>query len=659
MKYQHSFEPIKVGGITLKNRYAVSPMGANFGQLNPNGDYSDNFIEYLCERARGGFGLIILGSSQCETDINGTHPIDGPHSPLRAPGSFRHGAIKLTDRIHSHGAKIFFQDSVGHGRMRFQKTPSPIPQFYDPSVIGVEMTKEEIEYKIERAIKLAVLAKSAGFDGVEIHGMHWGYLLDQFANKNMNHRTDEYGGDLDGRLNFVRQIIVGIKEACGKDFPVSIRLAMKHYMKDYNVPSLHGEDEFGRTLEEAIEIAKKFESWGLDMLNVNSGCYDGFYYAMPPYYMDYCYNIKLAKEIKKAVNIPVFVTGKMDDADRCESAIADGEIDGVVLGRASLADPHYPQKLRMGTPERIRPCISCHNCTATLFNGGQPMCAVNPRVFMDSTYDVRKAAICKKVIVVGGGVAGMEAARVAAIRGHDVSLYERNSVLGGHLIEAGSHPFKSGIARLNEWYKNELARFNVKVFLNTTLGADEIKQLQPDAVVLSVGSEHFVPPIPGHNSEKASVCLDVLMGKKSVGERVVVVGGGLTGSELAYDLAAFAGKQVTLVEALDDILSAGMAVPQSVDMMLRDLLDYHKVNIVTGNRITAVNDEGAVIQDKDGNLSTIPADDVIFAIGLKPNHSLADELSGTGIEVYEIGDGTGIGNIRTAIASAYEVVRGV
>jgi len=659
MRYPRSFEPIKVGGITVKNRYAVSPMGANFGQLNPNGDYSDNFIEYLCERARGGFGLIILGSSQCETDINGTHAIDGPFSPLRAPGSFRHGATKLTDRIHKHGAKIFFQDSVGHGRMRFQKTPSPIPQYYNPEILGVEMTKEEIEHKIDSAIKLAVLAKSAGFDGVEIHGMHWGYLLDQFANRNMNHRTDEYGGDLEGRLTFVKKIIVGIKEACGKDFPVSVRLAMKHYMKDYNVPSLHGEDEFGRTLEEAVEIAKLFESWGLDMLNVNSGCYDGFYYAMPPYYMEYGYNIKLAKELKKAVSIPVFVTGKMDDADMCEKAIADGEIDGVVLGRASLADPRYPQKLQMGCPERIRPCISCHNCTATLFSDGQPKCAVNPRVFMDSTYDLRKAEISKKVIVVGGGVAGMEAARVAAICGHDVSLYERNDVLGGHLIEAGSHPFKLGIAKLNDWYKNELERAKVKVYLNSELDAEKIKALQPDAVVLSVGSEHFVPPIPGHDSEKASVCLDVLMGKKEVGERVVVVGGGLTGSELAYDLAAYAGKQVTLVEALDNILSAGMPVPQAVDMMLRDLLDYHKVNIVTGNRITAVNEEGAVIQDKDGNLTTIPADDVVFAIGLKTNKSLVNELSGCGIELYEVGDGTGIGNIRTAIAGAYEVVRGI
>lgn len=660
MKYEHSFEPIKVAGVTIKNRYAVSPMGANFGQLNPYGDYSDNFIDYLTERARGGFGLITLGSAQCETTVNGAHPFDGAQTPLRAPGTFRYGAIKLTDRIHKYGCKIFFQDSVGHGRMRlFQKSASEIPYLYKPDRLTVPMTKEEIELKIDAAIKLAVLAKSSGFDGVEIHGMHWGYLLDQFSTPTMNFRTDEYGGDLDGRLNFVRKIIVGIKEACGKDYPVSIRFSIKHYMSGFGKASLTGENEFGRSLEQAVEIVKKLESYGIDMFNCNSGCYDGFYYACPPYYMDYCYNIGLAKVIKANVNVPVFLAGKMDDPELCEQAIANGEIDGVVLGRASLADPHYVQKLQMGCADRIRPCICCHNCTATLFDGGMPMCSVNPPVFMENSYDLRKAPISKTVAVIGGGVAGMEAARVAAICGHKVTIYERSGELGGHLIEAGSHPFKRGIAKLNEWYKRELAALGVSVVLNHAMTKEDIVRLHPDVAVLSVGSEHFVPPIPGRDNKIASVCLDVLLGRREVGQNVVVVGGGLTGSELAYDLSAYGKKNVTLVEALDDILSAGMKVPQAVDNMLRDLLAYHKVNILAGHKLAEVTDEGAVVVDKDGERTLVKADDVIFAIGLKSNHSMANELSGTGIEVYELGDGTGIGNIRTAIAGAYEVMRKV
>lgn len=660
MKYENSFKPIKIGGITLKNRYAVSPMGANFGQLNPHGDYSDNFIDYLTERARGGFGLITLGSAQCETTVNGAHPFDDAQTPLRAPKTFRYGAIKLTDRIHKYGCKIFFQDSVGHGRMRlFQKSASEIPYLYKPDTLTQTMTKEEIEFKIDSAIKLAVLAKSSGFDGVEIHGMHWGYLLDQFSTPSMNFRTDEYGGDLDGRLNFVRKLIIGIKEACGKDYPVSIRLSIKHYMSAFGKASLTGENEFGRSLEQAVEIVKKLESYGIDMFNCNSGCYDGFYYACPPYYMDYCYNVGLAKVIKAAVSVPVFLAGKMDDPELCEEAITNGDIDGVVLGRASLADPHYVQKLWMGHEERIRPCICCHNCTATLFDGGMPMCSVNPPVFMENSYDIRKADGAKNVAVIGGGVAGMEAARVAALRGHNVTIYERAGELGGHLIEAGSHPFKRGIAKLNAWYKTELATLKVNVVLNCTMAAEDITALHPDVVVLTVGSEHFVPPIPGKNKKNASVCLDVLLGRKEVGENVVVVGGGLTGSELAYDLAAYGKKKVTLVEALDDILSAGMSVPQAVDNMLRDLLEYHNVNIMTGCRLSEITDDGIIITRKDGSKGFVPADDVIFAIGLKPNKSLADDLAGTGIEVYELGDGTGIGNIRTAIAGAYEVMRKV
>ncbi len=660
MNYPHSFEPVKIGGITLKNRYAIAPMGANFGQLNPHGEYSDNFIEYLTERARGGFGLITLGSAQCETTVNGAHPYDDAQTPLRAPKTFRYGAIKLTDRIHKYGAKIFFQDSVGHGRMRgSQKSASEIPYLYSPEQMTQPMTKDEIQLKIDSAVKLAVLAKSAGFDGIEIHGMHWGYLLDQFASPNMNHRDDEYGGDLDGRLNFVRKLIVGIKEACGKDYPVSIRFTIKHYMAEYGKASLTGDQEFGRSLEQAVEIVKKLESYGIDMFNCNSGSYDGFYYACPPYYMDYCYNLALGKAIKEAVSVPVFLAGKMDDPVLCEEAIANGDIDGIVLGRASLADPHYPQKLQMNRKDLIRPCISCHNCSATLFDGGMPMCAVNPAAFLEETYDLRRSPVNKNVVIIGGGVAGMEAARVAAICGHKVSLYERSDELGGHLKEAGSHAFKRGIANLNHWYQKQIEALGVDIHLNSELKAQDVIDMNPDAAVLAIGSEHFVPHIPGYDSQKASVCQDILLGKKKAGKHIVIVGGGLTGCELAYELAAYEKKDVTLVEGLDNILSSGVKVPQAVDNMLRDLLDHYKVKILTGNKISEVTETGAVVADHAGKETIIPADNVIFAIGLRPNKSFADELYGNGIEVYELGDGSGIGNIRTAIAGAYEVMRRV
>lgn len=226
-------------------------------------------------------------------------------------------------------------------------------------------------------------------------------------------------------------------------------------------------------------------------------------------------------------------------------------------------------------------------------------------------------------------------------------------------MRSGCHPFKKGIAKLNAWYTAELEALHVPVYFSSALTADNIKSLKPDVVILAVGSEHFVPKIAGYDNSKTSVCLDVLMGDKKTGDRVVVVGGGLTGSELAYDLAAYEHKKVTLVEALDDILSAGMPVPQAVDNMLRDLLSFNNVDIMTGNKIVAVNDKGAVVENKDGVQTVIEADDVVFAIGLRPNSSLNKELSDCGIDVFETGDGTGVGNIRTAISGAYEITRGI
>ena len=258
----------------------------------------------------------------------------------------------------------------------------------------------------------------------------------------------------------------------------------------------------------------------------------------------------------------------------------------------------------------------------------------------------------------GGGVAGMQAALTAFEAGHDVSLYEASDVLGGHLNEAGSHPFKYGIADLNKWYQRQLKKNGIPVYLNSPMDAEKIKALKPDVAILSVGSYHFIPPIPGHDHEKSVLCYDVLMGQKKVGQKVVVVGGGLTGSELAYDLAAYEGKDVTVVEGLPDILSAGAPVQKSVNMMLRDLLDYNHVKLVTNTFISEVSDEGAVVLDRATNTKyTIPADNVVFAIGLKPNKSLAHDLLGSGIEVHEVGDGKQVANIRVSTSEAYEVAR--
>ena len=495
--YEHLFSPLKIGSITVKNRYNVGGMGGRHFIYGPKGEYSLNGIDYWVERAKGGFGLIITGSNVANLTVDPFDPINGNPNPLYAKTVFSHGAEETLQRVHDYGAKMFMQISMGPGRMRNGKSCSAIPRYKAPDELTEELTKEEIETKINDMIKLAKFAKQCGYDGVEIHGMHWGYLLDQFAMAYTNHRTDEYGGDLDGRLTCIRKIIQGIKAECGKDFPVSVRMCVKTFMAGYNKSTLDGSGEVGRTIEEGVEIAKKFESYGVDMLNVNTGTYDTFYYCVAPYYMKKGYNIEYARKIKAAVHIPVFCAGKMDDPDMCEKAIADGSIDGVTLARASLVDPHYPQKVFMGCAGKIRPCISCTNCIETNLAGGVPLCSSNPAAMNEYNYGVRPAMVKKKVIVVGGGVSGMEAARTCRLRGHDVELFEKSDHLGGHLTEAGSHPFKDGIAALNHWYQNELKDMGIPVHLNSAPTVEELKAMKPDTVVLAVGSYHFMPPITG------------------------------------------------------------------------------------------------------------------------------------------------------------------
>lgn len=659
-KYEKLFSPLKIGSITVKNRYAVGPMGGRHFIYNNMGAYSENGIDYWVEMARGGFGLIVTGSNVANLTVDPFDPANGNPNPASHPGFFGYGARTVLERVHDYGGRMILQISMGPGRMRDGKSCSAIPKYKEPDKLTEELTKEEIETKIADMIKLAKLAKGWGYDGVEIHGMHWGYLLDQFAMAYTNHRTDEYGGDLDGRLTVHRKIIQGIKEACGKDFPVSIRMSMKTFMAGYRKSTLTGEGEVGRTIEEAVEIAKKFESYGIDMLNVNTGTYDTFYYCVGPYYMPKGYNIEFARQIKQAVNIPVFVAGKMDNPEMCERAIADGSIDGVTLARASLVDSHYPEKVYMGREDRIRPCISCTNCIESNLAGGVPLCSVNPAAMHEFNYGITKAVEKKKVVVVGGGVSGMEAARTCFLRGHDVELYEASGAMGGHLIEAGSHPFKDGIAALNRWYQNELNILGVPVHLNSPMDAEKIKALRPDAVILAVGSTHFMPKIPGIDHRKTAGCYDVLMKNVKPGRKVVVVGGGMTGCELAYDLAAYEHCDVTRVEALDKVMSSGQVVPHAVHDMLLDLLDHFNVKVMTGHAIAAVNDEGAVIKSMaDGSEQTLEADTVVMAIGLRPRADMTSELAGSGIQVFTTGDGLQVGNIRTCVSGAYEIARNI
>lgn len=653
--YSPLLQPLQIGSLTIKNRFCAGPL--TLPSLHgPFGEFSPDGLAYFEERAKGGFGLIYTGAFHPDTLVDPVHPLDSKQ-PLKAPKTFRRTAVELLERLDAYGAKMLPQVSMGYGRNALGCfCPSEIPYYHDPARLAPALTRDQIKQKIDQMIATAAFFQQCGFPGIEVHAMHWGYLLDQFAMSFMNHRGDEYGGDLENRLRCAREILEGVKAACGSKFVVSMRLALKTYMKGYNQPSLHGEDEVGRTLEEGLEIARRLEAYGYDCLSVDFGQYDSFYYAAPPCYMEKGRVIDLAAEAKKGVNIPILCGGRMNDPDLAAQAVAQGKLDAIVLGRPSLADPAYPQKVAMGCPQDIRPCIGCNQgCIGALKIGRRAGCAVNPQAARESTFGLTPALKKKDVLVVGGGVAGMEAARCAALRGHEVTLCEGSTRLGGNLIPAGAHEFKTELSELNAWYQGQLATLGVQVETGMALTARDIRDRRPDAVVLATGAAPTMPKVEGIDSPKVIDCVTALTGAELPGRNILVVGGGLVGCETALGYAQ-AGKKVTILEALPDILSAGIPVPEMNESMLRDLLAEAKVTLKTGCRLTKVTDTGAVAAGPDGE-EALPADHVVLAVGFTSRPSLAAELEGAGMEVYQVGDGSQVGSVMTAIGSAYTVGR--
>lgn len=655
MKYPNLFSPLKIGGCEIKNRYFMAPMGG-IGQAGPQCEFTQEAIDYYVERAKGGIGAIFTGVTFTDVEVDKDFLVPGKNVfPLYNPVKFKETASILTERLHAYDCKIFIQLSMGTGRNGCRRAPSEIPMYWAPNVMCQAYTKEEIKLKIQKTIEAAVLCKQAGFDGVEVHAMHEGYLLDQFAMSFTNHRTDEYGGSLENRLRAAVEICQGIKEKCGDDYPVTMRLGMKTYMKGFNKASLDGEGEVGRTIEEGQEICRILEEVGYDAISVDAGTYDSFYWVHPPMYHPKAVNWNLGKAAKEAVNkIPIILAGRIDEPELGEQTIVDGYADGVVIGRAVLADPDFCNKALNGQEEDIRPCLSCHmGCLNRIFNGKQTGCAVNPLVLRERKMQLLPAVQKKKVMVIGGGVGGMEAARVSRLRGHEVDLYEKSSALGGNLIPGGMPDFKEDDKRLVAWYKRQLEKLGVNIHYSTAVTAEMVNSSDADVVFVCTGSVPIMLKIPGWDKENVADCVSVLTGKVSVGDNVIVVGGGLVGCELALDLSN-KGKQVTIVELLPDILSAGVPVPIPNSLMLRDMLARNKVKILTSGEIKEVTDNGAMVAH-NGEVSELKADSIVFAVGFRPVKGLYRSVLGKGKDVYEVGDGKKVANIMTAVWDAYEI----
>ena len=653
------FSPISIGKVSIKNRFAMAPMGP-LGLGDAQGGFNQRGIDYYTARARGGTGLIITGVTFVDNTIEEHGMPNCPNSTYN-PVQFVRTAREMTERVHAYNARIFLQMSGGFGRVTIPTNlgefppvaPSPIQHRWLDKTCRA-LTVDEIHELVRDFGEGAYNAKRAGFDGVQIHAVHEGYLIDQFAISLFNQRTDEYGGNLENRLRFAREIVEEIKRRCGQDFPVMLRYSPKSFIKALREGALPGEEfeEKGRDLPEGVEAAKLLVSYGYDALDVDVGSYDAWWWSHPPMYQKKGLYMPYAKLVKENVDVPVLCAGRMDDPDMAEGAVNDGVCDIISLGRPLLADPDYVNKLRRGERKCIRPCISCQEgCMGRIQEYSMVNCAVNPQAARERVTAYNPVLKAKRVLVIGGGVAGCEAARVLAERGHKPEIMERSGHLGGNLLAAGAPPFKEDDIALVHWYENEMQRLNVPVHFNTAVDPDSALYEEYDAVIVATGAT----PKKFSLGENAPVytATDALLGKTPIGERVTVVGGGLVGCETALWLAQ-EGKRVTIVEALDRLMAVNKPLCHANSEMLERLLPFHGVETLVSSSVQKYEGGKIFVKTPQGERQ-LDCDTVILSVGFREDRGVFDAWETSAREIYLLGDAKKVANIMYAVWDAFEV----
>lgn len=638
-RFPKLFEPGKIGTMELKNRLIMPPMETNFGSAN--GEVTEQMIRYYEERAKGGVGLIVIqiacidyprgkaGSNQISVD-------DDKYIP---------GLAALAEAIHNWGAKCVIQLHHAGRQTRPELTeglqpvaPSPVPcpvlgeAPYD--VQPRELTYEEIQELVQKFIRAAVRVARAGFDGVMIHGAH-GYLVGQFMSPLSNKRNDRYGGDFHRRMRFPREIVAGIRQQLGVAFPILFR-----YSADEFYPggiTLEGPEGSGT----GIEIAKAMEAAGVDCLCISCGNYGSMTTLLEPMSYNEGWRVYLAERIKKEVKIPVSTVGVIRSPEVAEGILKEGKADFVELGRTLIADPEWPRKAMEGRVEDIRKCICCNNCIgARVFASNYMTCTQNPEVgreYKDGWVSLKPAEKKKRIMVIGGGPAGMEAARVSAIRGHEVILYEKEDRLGGQARLASVAPFKDKVNWVIDWLVAQINKLGVKVETGKAVDATTLKAEKPDVVIIATGAEPLIPDIPGIDGPNVIIYKDLLSGAKAVpGRNIVVAGGGMVGVECATYLAK-QGKKVTIVEALSDILLDMEPITKADLVFVR--LPQMGIKWITKAPIVEITEKGVVTVDSLGKKTLIEADNVVIALGTKPINGLEAAAREAGVPtVYVIGD---------------------
>ena len=674
-KYKPLFTSWKINNLEIKNRIVMTSMGGTnlLGWMEIN-HFDKAGAELIMQVAKNNVGLILPGCQPVYNPMFGQwlYKKDGMYKELK----------EFMKEFHKTGAKLFIQLTAGFGRsftissmmemlytnpvlnavskpfMNLDKitaAPSPSPNRWSDKVPSREMTVAEIEEFIKAFALTAKKLKEADVDGVEIHAVHEGYLLDQFTLKYVNKRTDEYGGSLENRYRFACEIVKAIKKECGDDFPVSLRYSVESKTKGFRKGALPGEEyvEAGRDMAESIEAVKLLKEAGYDMLNCDNGTYDAWYWAHPPVYMPENCNLQDVEELRKHTDLPVVCAGRLNP-DTAAEEIKEGRLDGAGFARSFLADPEWVTKLMNDRKDDIRPCILCHNgCFNMCHYKGVPndqslldslhlaRCAVNAETMQTSKHYIKKTAKPKKVVIIGGGIAGMEAARVLKLRGHNPVIYEASDKLGGTFIPASSESYKGKLRELLEWYRKQMKDLKIEINLNSKI--ENISEFGDMPVIVATGSKPRKLNIPGF--DKTIEACEYLNGK-AAGDNIAVIGGGLTGCEIAYELA-LQGKKVSIVEMKDDLIAqTGVCLANS--SYLREWFELHKVPVYLNTALKEVKDDSIICINNNKEIE-IKCDSVISSAGYIP-----DPLSPKKKNVYLIGDCDKVGNLRTVIWKAYE-----
>lgn len=649
MAYVNLLSPKNIGKIEIKNRVVMTAMGCSLA--NMDGTPSDEIIAYYAERAKGGVGLIITEITQIDDETGVTELRQLSLAKDENVIAFK----KLIDAVHKEGAKIFSQ--LQH----------PGRQTYTAFVKGEEvvsasdqacglcqqptraLTLEEVQAIIDKFIAAAIRAKTAGFDGVELHAAH-GYLLQQFLSPYTNHRTDEYGGSFENRMRIVTEIIDGVREKCGEDYPISVRISVDECL---------GIKAKGLELDETIKMCQILEAKGIDALSVTVGMYETINTVVEPNSFNEGWRSHLVKAVKEQVSIPVMGNAVIRHPEFAEKLLADGNQDFISMGRTFLADAEWVKKVEEGRQCEIRKCISCLYCFETVLGAlatGDPLkCALNPRTGHEAKYgDIQKNGEDRKVAVIGAGVAGMEAAKVLAMRGFETIVYEAKDSVGGQLNIADKPPKKERITELIKSMESQLKALGVEIRLNTPATEEEIKKLNPYAIIIATGGAPIVPSsVEGIYGKNVCTNEELLSGKVDYrGKHIAVIGARNNGLETAEYLATRSNK-VTVIEMLP---KAGEGIYFQVLMDIMKSLNELDVKFKTSSQLVAVEDKAVKVKNVDtGEIEMIPVDAVVLSVGTKSVDDLSEKLKKEYSKVIAIGDAEKVGRIGDATRRGYEV----